>query len=134
MPDRQQIVEQALAGRADRRLRWVLAALVGILVLALIATGVSVWYALDQREKAAEAGLSLAERIRAACDAPADERPPAVLEDPDLCDDAKDVVDDAPGAVVPGPQGPEGPPGPQGPEGPPGPPGQPGPGAPRPAR
>lgn len=124
MPNRSPIVDQAVAQRAAPRLRWLIALLVVLLVLSLAGIGWSVWYALEQRDKAAEAGLSLAERIADACALPEDERPPAVLADPDLCDDADAVVEDAPGSVIQGPVGPEGPPGPPGLQGPPGAPGE----------
>lgn len=118
------IVQHAVANRADRRLRMVVVGLVVILATSLVGIAGSVMYALDQREKAAEAGVSLAERIQDACNAPPADRPPIVLEDPGLCNDADDVVDEAPSTVVEGPTGPQGPGGPTGPQGPAGTPGE----------
>lgn len=115
MPDR--IVSQAVAGRADRRLRWALAVLVGLLVLSLAGITASVMYALEQRQNAVEAGQNLAERVTQACDD--DEPDPPTIQD--LCQDAQDVAEEGPGAIVEGPEGPIGPQGPPGVQGPPGP-------------
>lgn len=114
---RDPIVDDAMANRASPRLRWLLLGLLGLLVLSLAVTGVAVYAAIQERQKAAEAGLTLAERIATECAKPPAEQPPAIQADPALCDEADEVVEDAPGSVV---AGPEGPPGPQGPEGPPG--------------
>lgn len=121
---RDPIVHDAMANRASPRLRWLLVGLLSLLAISLVATGVAVWYALDQRERAAQAGLTLAERIQAACEAPFEERPDAVIEDPGLCDDADQVVKDAPDAIVAGPRGSRGAQGPEGPAGPQGNPGR----------
>lgn len=110
------IIREAMASRAAPRLRFALAILVGLLVLSLIGVGVSVWYALDQRDKAAEAGRNLAERVRAECEKPGN----GILADDSLCDEAQDVVDETPPDNEVGPPGPEGPPGPPGLQGPPG--------------
>lgn len=117
MPD--PIVHTAVQHRADRRLRYILAALVGLLVLSLAGIAASVMYALEQRQNAAEAGANLAERVAQAC---ADDEPdPKTIRD--LCEDAQDVADEAPGSIVEGPEGPVGPQGIPGVQGPPGPPG-----------
>lgn len=120
MNERSPIVTEAVKGRAEHRLRWAIAAMAAILVLCLMALGGAVWYALDQKDKAALAGLSLAERIATECAKPEAERSPAIVSDPTLCQDARDVVEDSPGTTVTGPQGPPGPQGPAGPGGAPG--------------
>jgi hypothetical protein len=116
-PDRHAIVNQAVAGRADRRLRRILLACAIGLILSLIAAGIATAYALDQRQKAAQAGVDLAKRVMDACE------DPETITSNDLeplCQQADDVVDNTPASLLPGPtgpQGPQGPPGPQGPQG-----------------
>lgn len=120
---RDPIISRALANRADRRLRWVFAGTVGIVILALVTATAAVWYALEQRDRAAQASLSIAERIAQECEKPLDQRAERVREDPTLCEDAQAVVEDGGQGDVEVVQGPEGPPGPQGPQGNQGPPG-----------
>lgn len=122
MPDRDPITERALATRPERRLRWIIAALGALAVLAVVIAGVAVWYALDQKEKALQPGLNLAESVAQACE---EREPPKDLAP--ICDDAQDVVDEAPPSGAQGPPGPSGPQGPAGASGPPGPPGERGP-------
>lgn len=130
MTEEPTIVQHAVATRADPRLRKVLAVLLVVTFLALAVGGTSFWYALDQKERAAQAGRALAVRLLVECEKPAMERDPLVDAD-GLCPDAQKVVDETPPPS--GPVGPQGPPGAsiQGPPGPPGvsiqgPPGRPG--------
>lgn len=111
------IVQEAVATRADPRLRRILAVLLVITFLALAVSGASFWYALEQKDRAAQAGRALAVRLLVECEKPALERDPLVDAD-GLCPDARDVVDQVPPPSGPaGPMGPPGPPGPQGPQG-----------------
>lgn len=119
MPDKP-IVEHAVATRADRRLRTIIIVLGVVLLLAIGGMAWSVRYAIHERDAAARAGVSLAERVKEACASPEHS-----TEDlGHLCDQAEQVVQDAPTAPQEGPQGPEGPPGPAGRDGAPGTPGR----------
>lgn len=116
------VVQDAVDGRANHGLRWIIVGLAAVLVIALGGLTWTVWYALDQREQAAQAGQSLAERVQAAC-AERDRIPEDLTA---ICQDAEDVAEDPGSAAVRGPQGPTGPPGAPGASGPPGTPGSPG--------
>lgn len=110
------LVEEAVAGRANRGTRWIIVALGVILLAALAALGATFWYALEQKDQAAEAGTSLAARVQEAC---ADrDRIPEDLES--ICADAEDVAKGADPEAVRGPRGSAGPPGAPGASGPPG--------------
>lgn len=124
MPDRDRdpITARALANRAAPRYRWAVVGLATVALLAIVTAGVAVWYALDQKEKALQPGLNLAESVAQACE---EREPPKDLAS--ICDDAKDVVAQTAPTGAQGPAGPAGPQGPAGASGPPGAPGERGP-------
>lgn len=87
MTEEPTIVHTAVAQRADPKLRRILAVLMVLTLLCLAVAGTSFWYALDQKNKAAEAGRRLAETILADDCAPGDGG---------ICKEAQDVVDQVP--------------------------------------
>lgn len=100
--DKQIAVEAASRGR-DPKTRKILLALSIFAVASACLTGWALYHAYDKERDAANAGLGLAAQVEAACNDDVPDRP-AVQE---LCDRAKDVVENASGPAV-GPQGPKG--------------------------